>query len=227
MRRRDAACAGIALVLSLTLVGGLLRANADAWRGDGSRGVITATLLSESSRQDWSLKASLSLSQDSAADQVMRPGPEPVFIADNKTPVITDQSDTISDDGDARMPVAQHAGYLRTDQLDERPLLLQDIDPLLDSAALDVSADESPLSSRSPLPARPSILPQPGEPIAARGILLINEHGGVDRLLLESGNLPDEMERLLMQRFAHARFLPGKLEGRVVRSALRIALSIR
>ncbi len=64
--------------------------------------------------------------------------------------------------------------------------------------------------------------------------LLINEYGDVDRVL-PAGPLPAEgsTERLppvlleeLKQRFLEARFLPGRLHGQAVRSALTIRVSL-
>ncbi len=199
MSYREAACAGVALLLSLLSVGGLLKASAQAWRGDGLRPVMTVNLLDDDAQQD------------SVAEQVRQSMSEALQPPDSNTDVNGESIKTSRYDGLVDMPASIDAGYLTIDQLDQRPLLLQDIDPQLDIDRADIDSGGSSISR---------------EPIAVRGILLINEHGGVDRLLLDDGSVPDELQRSLMQRFAQARFLPGMREGRAVRSALRIELSI-
>jgi len=64
--------------------------------------------------------------------------------------------------------------------------------------------------------------------------LLINEYGDVDRVLLAEplsadGSVeafPPVLLEELMQRFLEARFLPGRLHGQPVRSALKIRVSL-
>ena len=64
--------------------------------------------------------------------------------------------------------------------------------------------------------------------------LLINEYGDVDRVLLEEplaadgsvDALPPVLLEELMQHFLEARFLPGRLHGQPVRSALKIRVSL-
>lgn len=64
--------------------------------------------------------------------------------------------------------------------------------------------------------------------------LLINEYGDVDRVLLPEPlsaegaieALPSSLLEELMQRFLDARFLPGRLHGQAVRSALTIRVSL-
>ncbi len=104
---------------------------------------------------------------------------------------------------------ARAAGYLPAADLSERPVLLQDIHDEIDLATI-MSADDDLTAITE-----------------ATGILLINEQGGVDRLLFESPGLPQYLESLLAQRFAEARFRPGKIDGRPVRSALRIVLQLQ
>ncbi len=196
---REAACAGVALLLSLLSVGGLLQASALAWRGDGLRPVMSANLIADNAQQD------------SVAEQVRQSTSEALQPPDSYTDVNGESINTSRYDGLVDMPPSIHAGYLTIDKLDQRPLLLQDIDPQLDIDRADIDSGGSSIIR---------------EPIGVRGILLLNEHGGVDRLLLDASNMPDEMERLLRQRFSQARFLPGMREGRAVRTALRIELSI-
>lgn len=93
--------------------------------------------------------------------------------------------------------------YLPASQLTERPLVLQDIDPLLASTHDDSSQQQVVLR------------------------LLINEYGDVDQVLAEDTALPADLLRQLQQRFLQARFLPGRLLDRAVPSALRIAVSLQ
>lgn len=99
--------------------------------------------------------------------------------------------------------------YVPAAELSERPLLLQDIDALLDLPSAGIAVPDT-LSVQQ-----------------GTGILLINERGGVDRVQFESTAFPRYLEVMLTQRFAEARFLPGKIDGKPVRSALRIALRLQ
>ena len=99
--------------------------------------------------------------------------------------------------------------YVPVEKLSERPSLLQDIDPLIDLASAGIAG-----------PSLPSLSD-------VTGLLLINEHGYVDRLQFESDELPHYLQTTLAQRFAGARFIPGKIDGTPVRSALRIALRLQ
>ncbi len=96
--------------------------------------------------------------------------------------------------------------YVPVTELSERPLLIRDIDGELDLASAGI-ADADMRTTQQ-----------------ATATLLINEHGGVDRVQFESEVLPRYLEAILARRFADARFLPGKINGRPVPSALRIAL---
>lgn len=100
------------------------------------------------------------------------------------------------------------AAYIPVAELSERPVLLQDIDALLDLGAVAMAGNAAPAAAQ------------------ATAILLINEYGDVDRLQFESHAFPQYLESVLAERFAAARFLPGKIDGRPVRSALRIALQL-
>lgn len=57
--------------------------------------------------------------------------------------------------------------------------------------------------------------------------LLINEYGDVDQVLVEDAVLSAELIWQIQQRFLLARFLPGRLQGRAVPSALRIAVTLQ
>lgn len=100
-------------------------------------------------------------------------------------------------------------GYVPVAELSERPVLLQDIDQVID-LSIEGIADPNTESRQQ-----------------ATGILLINETGHVDRLQFDSDELPRYLETVLAQRFATARFLPGKIDGKPVRSALHIALQLQ
>lgn len=92
--------------------------------------------------------------------------------------------------------------YLPVSKLSERPLILQDIDPLLTNTQ-DTAPQELILQ------------------------LLINEYGDVDQVLVEDAVVPAELLWQLQQRFLLARFIPGRLQGLAVPSALRIAVSLQ
>ncbi len=57
-------------------------------------------------------------------------------------------------------------------------------------------------------------------------MLLISEYGDIDRLLFDAPSLTATQQQALRERFQAARFVPGKLYGRPVRSALRIEVSL-
>ncbi len=129
---------------------------------------------------------------------------------------------------------ARPAAYIHARDLDERPLLLKDIDAVLDTRRDSASDSASESASESASGSTRDALSDaklPGEPGAAVrsavGTLLINEYGEVDRLTIETAGLPAELEAILVARFREARFLPGKIAGRPVRSALRIALQVQ
>ncbi len=90
--------------------------------------------------------------------------------------------------------------YLPVAQLTERPQVLQDI------------PSEWTLHDLSP------------QRISC--VLLISEYGDVDRVLFDAPSLTLQQRQALRERFQVARFVPGKLYGRSVRSALRIEVSL-
>ena len=120
-------------------------------------------------------------------------------------------NDAVDVDPDAGLAVdgGPAIAYVPAAELSERPLLLQDIDDLLD------------------LPSAGIVVPDTLPVQYGTGVLLINERGGVDRVQFESTAFPRYLEAMLTQRFAEARFLPGKIDGKPVRSALRIALRLQ
>lgn len=106
---------------------------------------------------------------------------------------------------DIAMPagvVLERSGYLPVKQLSVRPVVMEDIAPDL-PAGVDVS-DQSELILQ----------------------LLINEYGDVDRVIVDDGTLPASVMAELTQRFLHMRFFPGRLDGRAVPTALRIAVTL-
>ena len=96
--------------------------------------------------------------------------------------------------------------YLPASQLTERPLVVNDIDSDLSDRFAGVNSQSLVL------------------------ILLINEYGDVDQVLPDGDEwndvLPAVLKDDLRQRFLTARFLPGRLHGRPVRCALRIAVML-
>ena len=97
-------------------------------------------------------------------------------------------------------------GYLPVSQLTERPLVVNDIDSDLSDRFAGVNSQSLVL------------------------VLLINEYGDVDQVLPDGDEwndvLPAVLKDDLRQRFLTARFLPGRLHGRPVRCALRIAVML-
>lgn len=92
------------------------------------------------------------------------------------------------------------AAYLPAARLTERPQLLQDIAP-------DWRAEDS-------LPQRMACT------------LLVSEYGDVDRVLCDDPVAAPAALQVVGERFRAARFAPGRLYGRAVRSALRIELRL-
>ena len=104
--------------------------------------------------------------------------------------------------------VQRRAEYLPASQLTERPQVLIDIDPELSD--------------------RFKFIPPQSLDLA----LLISEYGDVDRVLIlpptetMAGPLPALLLKERVQQFLAARFLPGRLYGQPVRSALKIRVSL-
>lgn len=94
---------------------------------------------------------------------------------------------------------ADNDGYLPASQLTERPQVLRDIAP-----------DWT----------------QPPMPQPVTGVLMINEFGDVDRVVLNDATLTPVQQDALRSQLAGARFAPGKLYGRPVKTALRIEVRL-
>lgn len=91
-------------------------------------------------------------------------------------------------------------GYLPASALSERPELLQDIDPEWYLHGLEL----------------PSI----------SALLLINEYGDVDDLVIDTPSITPMLLEDLRMRFRAARFLPGRLQGQAVKVALRVVIEL-
>jgi hypothetical protein len=91
-------------------------------------------------------------------------------------------------------------GYLPVSVLSERPKLLKDIDPEWYLQGLDL----------------PSL----------SALLLINEYGDVDDLVIDIPFLTPMLLEDLRTRFRAARFLPGRLHGQPVKVALRVVIQL-
>lgn len=91
-------------------------------------------------------------------------------------------------------------GYLPVSALSERPKLLKDIDPEWYLQGLDL----------------PSL----------SALLLINEYGDIDDLVIDAPVLTPMLLEDLRMRFRAARFLPGRLEGQPVKVALRVVIEL-
>lgn len=122
------------------------------------------------------------------------------------TPAVGSQSvamaDTEADHGGGQVVHGEtgFAAYIPASQLTERPQVIHDID------------------SEWHLPGVP--LPM----LAA--VLLINEYGDVDRIVLDQRSLSPMLETDLRTRFMAMRFSPGRLRGQPVKSALRIEIRL-
>ncbi len=140
-------------------------------------------------------------SADVAPRQAMTPPESRVTAA--AAPAVDAATAPASDDGTPAATDAasdEGAAYLPAAQLTERPQLLRDIAP------------DWPAQDR--LPQRMVCT------------LLVSEHGDVDRVLCDEPVVSPATLQAVGERFRAARFAPGRLYGRPVRSALRIELRL-
>lgn len=93
--------------------------------------------------------------------------------------------------------------YFLPDELTEKPILLQDIPPDKIAALPDASP-------------RPSVVQ-----------LLINEEGGIDKVIVEDASLSGQARQFIADSFADVKFRPGKLADMPVRSRLRIEVTLK
>lgn len=61
---------------------------------------------------------------------------------------------------------------------------------------------------------------------AAIFLLLINERGEIDKVVVESSYLPDSVQSTLENTFKAIKFLPGQIKGKAVKSALKIQIRL-
>ncbi|WP_194722880.1 energy transducer TonB [Noviherbaspirillum malthae] len=84
------------------------------------------------------------------------------------------------------------------------------------------------------LSVRPAVLEDATPGLAFEGVpaqtvilrLFINEDGGIDRVAAEQSVLPEAHAQRLIEAFARARFLPGQLDGKPVKSQMRIEVRL-
>lgn len=91
-------------------------------------------------------------------------------------------------------------GYLPASMLSERPELIVDIDPEWYLHGLDL----------------PSLT----------ALLLINEYGDVDDLVIDTPTLTPMLLQDLKMRFRAVRFMPGRLHGQAVKVVLRVVIQL-
>ena len=84
----------------------------------------------------------------------------------------------------------------------------------------------------APEPVEPIIIPDlPPAATSATGprtfilTLFINEAGRVERIRVETPGIPQAVEDVARKAFEDARFVPGELNGRVVKSSMRVEVS--
>jgi hypothetical protein len=93
--------------------------------------------------------------------------------------------------------------YFRAEELNETPVLLQDIDPDAFMA-----------------------LPDDIPPHTARAYILINEQGDVDQVIIDDEGISEQIKRVIGEAFAKIKFSPGKRDGVAVKSQLNIEISL-
>lgn len=189
---RRLACMLLSPLPPALLVTGWLQPPAEVSYGE-HRPVVMATLLTD---QRWPG----SMSTDANVRQEEAPERQRTIAAQSSIAVVggekADETVESSDLAQTRQVTDDVNGYLPASQLTERPQSLHGIAP-----------DWT----------------EPGRiPPLISGVLLINEYGDVDRVLLDEHGLTPVQQQLLRERFGRARFVPGKLYGRPVRTALRI-----
>ncbi|WP_431126427.1 hypothetical protein [Variovorax paradoxus] len=84
-----------------------------------------------------------------------------------------------------------------------------------------------PLLSVPPVAREPLVFaPPPGEMIRGRHVgvlsLFIDEHGQVQRIMIDEANLPEVLEQAAREAFMSAQFAPGEIDGTAVKSLVRV-----
>jgi hypothetical protein len=92
--------------------------------------------------------------------------------------------------------------YFPTNALAEKPQVTIDVPPML----------ATPLPNESP------------DPAILR--LRINELGMIDEVVIEKSSLSEPARRLITEAFGRMRFEPGKIDGKAVKSELRIEIRL-
>lgn len=92
--------------------------------------------------------------------------------------------------------------YFPTKELAEKPQVMTDVPPML----------ATPLPNESP------------EPAILR--LRINELGTIDEVIIEKSSFSETAQRLITDIFGKMRFEPGKIDGKPVKSEMRIEMKL-
>lgn len=89
---------------------------------------------------------------------------------------------------------------------------------------LEVSARASPTQEIDLEPPELRTIPGQGKLIL---VLWINEAGTVDRIEVETSQVTSAMESILAEQFRRATFAPAQLDGKPVKSRMRIEVVVR
>jgi protein TonB len=93
--------------------------------------------------------------------------------------------------------------------------------PMVEGYVLRRALTRAPVPLAQVAPAWPEGI-APNEPQLGRFTLFINEAGGVDRVVPDGPSLFPALEESAVAAFSAARFQPGEVDGRQVRSLIRI-----
>lgn len=248
LTQRQLACAVLAALVSLLSFAGVLQGTRSWWQGQGGTQADVGSLMAVRLIEGGDADAGAVLANTYASgmpfprhplarlthepDEPDEPVQGPVQVAALKSAIESaSQSSSESAPQTAPQTAPQSAtefesqsaiGYVPAAELSERPVLLQDLDPVLELPASVSTGTGAADTSQMPDSSSDSTLAS-----TATGILLINAQGGVDRLLFDTPGYPRYLEAMLAQRFADVRFLPGKIDGKPVPSALRIRLQLQ
>lgn len=243
LTQRQFACAVLATLVSLLSFAGVLQGTRAWWQGQGGTradaGSLMAVRLIETGDADAAsanthvagmpsphypvLRRTHEPVQESTPDSAPEPAPEPApeSAPDSASDSASDSAPEFTPESSSVSAPLSAAGYVPAAELSERPVLLQDLDPVLELPALATTRADAAVTLAMPASSSDNTLES-----TATGILLINAQGSVDRLLFEAPGYPRYLEAMLAQRFADVRFLPGKVDGKPVPSALRIIVQL-